>query len=187
MGLSIATAAGIALFALLYVSATSLQSLLSVTEDTSSAAGRAATADRERQAMSISVTGLQLDMVGKKTIAISLANTGTAGRLYDFRHFDVILKYRATGANSTSTLGPAIIEVPVYLQGQGGGPQALPAGMWTIDRVSPDSVNPGMIDPGETATLITAATYEVYTGQGGYVEVTVSTDSGAVATRYVSY
>lgn len=183
MGLSITIAAGVTLFVFLYVISTSLQLLLQTTGDVAGATVRASHIDRERQSVSISITGQpQLDMAGKRIVNVTVYNSGNSGRLYDFRHFDMVLKYRIAGANNTA--GVPVIDVSGY-SASGQLPPA--AGMWTIASITPDVVNPGIIDPGETAVLEATTRYDVYAGPGGYLQVIVSTDSGAVATKYIVY
>jgi archaeal flagellar protein FlaF len=85
----------------------------------------------------IEITNISVD---KANIFVSLHNTGST-KVGDFDYMDVIVKYsNASGSAKT-------IWIPY--QGDAGTLK----NKWTVGNISPDMVNPGILDPGEEMKL----------------------------------
>ena len=116
-------------------------------------------------AISISST-LAADSSGGTHITVTVANTGTIS-YGDFSNMDVITKYlNSTGDQEVKRL----VYVCKDLCGAPGNPGD---NQWTISGISPDSYNPKMWDPDESATMLLRVVPVVKAGSSGTVVVVV--------------
>lgn len=97
----------------------------------------AANVSGERARMAISIQSAST--AGGATTTIQVQNTGSVA-ISDFAHVDFYVDYVTSGGSAASTRLTRTLGTPG-------------ANQWRLVSISPDVFQPGIVDPGETATL----------------------------------
>jgi len=171
MGLSIAISGGIVTFSIVYA----IMSFPSVVDDTtkiSTAESQMANNQFSRLQTNISISSLQ-DHAGNGTATFQIANTGNT-MLWNYNDFDMIITYQENATNS-----PVLTETLKYASSCTG----LDPDQWCIAQIQNDNVNPGLLDPGETATIDAQPAHP--TNGGGAFTVEFGTDNGVTTSESV--
>ncbi|HEX5142037.1 MAG TPA: hypothetical protein VFX19_13920 [Dehalococcoidia bacterium] len=117
----------------------------------------------ERSQSQLTVVDATLDG-SLDTLTIDLRNDGQT-RLTAFERMDLIVVYETAGG-----------EVRKWLPFSSGG---LAADSWTVDSISDDSFEPGLVNPGETAQLTVELAEPALAGQTN--RIVIVSETGAVA------
>jgi len=167
MGLSVAIAGGIVLFALVYI----LLMLPGVVDQTGSitkASSEIADVENSILKTNISMSALSATS-GSTTINLTVSSSGTE-KLWNYEKFSLIVTYPIAG-NTNKT------ESFTYQSGTCASPAA---GKWCIVSITGDTIDPNILNTDEAlnARLTTSQTLST-----GTVITTISTDKGVTATR----
>jgi archaellum component FlaF (FlaF/FlaG flagellin family) len=105
----------------------------------------------------LTITGATLD-AGNATLTVQVRNDGQT-RVASWSAADVIVTYY-TGPSTRENQWLAYATA------------APAAGEWTVSSISPDSFEPGLLNPGETATLTIELGQPAAAGMSNVVEIT---------------
>ena len=169
MGLSVAIAGGIVLFALMYI----LLMLPGVVDQTSSitkASSEISEIENSILKTNISMSTLSATS-GSSTIDFTISSSGTE-KLWNYEKFNLIVTYPITG-NTNKT------ESFAYQSGACASPAA---GKWCIVSITSDTIDPNILNTNEALNARMTSSQTLNTGT---VIVTISTDRGVTATRTV--
>src|SRR5574338_92985 len=169
MGLSVAIAGGIVLFALMYI----LLMLPGVVDQTSSitkASSEISDVENSILKTNISMSALSATS-GSSTIDFTISSSGTE-KLWNYEKFSLIVTYPIAG-NTNKT------ESFTYQSGACASPAA---GKWCIISITGDTIDPNILNTNEALNARMTSSQTLNTGT---VIVTMSTDRGVTATRTV--
>ena len=171
MGLSIAISGGIVTFSIVYA----MMSFSTVVDDStkiSTSQSQMSNNLFSRLQTNISISSLQ-DYNDTNPATFKITNTGNTA-LWNYNNFDVIITYQETGIN-----GPIVTEVLKYANSCSG----LATGQWCISQIQNDNIHPGMLDPGEIATINAQPTH--ITEINGIFTAEFGTDNGVTTSSSV--
>lgn len=168
MGLSVVVSGAIVLFSMFFV----ISAFPVIAENAFSVSqGSTKIYDIENQIIHtdidiLSVTGSG----GSGNISVELNNSGNR-KLWDYDGFDFIVTYDANMAGDS-------VRTTEYLEFTDSCP--VTNGQWCVQDISPDDVDPLIINSDETATFDAELTNNVY--PGGLIIVTIATSNGVNTT-----
>ncbi len=172
MGLSIVVSGAIVLFSLFFV-----MSAFPVIADNafkvSQSSSEIAHVENQILRTKIDITSISASP-NNKDISVTINNTGSK-KLWEYDKFDFIVTYDAQIQSSKVRTTEKLAYV-----------ESCPtnSGEWCLESVSNDNIDPGILNPGETATLSGDLNNKVHP-TGGVVIVTISTDNGESITDSV--
>jgi archaellum component FlaF (FlaF/FlaG flagellin family) len=149
---------------LLLASAFTAQSSLGVYDDLSQTLKVMESRLGEQSRTRTAIVSATLDANGH-TLTVTLLNEGQT-RLTDYARFDVIAGYHTVAGFENGWLA--------YVEG------APAAGSWTLTSIDDDEFEPGLLNPGETATLQIELIANVEAGHTN--RITIVSESGVAAT-----
>lgn len=178
MGLSIAIAGGIVTFSIVYA----MMSFTTIVDDStkiSTSQSQMSNNLFSRVQTNISISNLQ-DRNGTGPATFQIANTGNTA-LWNYNYFDVIITYQENGTLVQQILGihPIVTETASHVNTC----TALASDRWCILQIQNDNVHPGLLDPGETATIEVQPANA--TKKGGTFTVEFGTDNGVTTSSSV--
>ena len=168
MGLSVAIAGGIVMFALVYI----LLMLPGVVDQTTSIAKASSEISGiENSILKTNIAMSSLDATAASTtIDFTIINSGTE-KLWNYEKFSLIITYPISGSTNKT-------ESFAYQGGACGTPSA---GRWCITSISGDTIDPRILNTNEI--LNGRATSSITLDAGGTAYATISTDKGITSTR----
>lgn len=168
MGLSVAIAGGIIMFALVYM----LLMLPGVVDQTTSVTKASSEiADIENSILKTNIAMSSLTATASSTtIDFTITNSGTE-KLWNYEKFSLIITYPISGSTNKT-------ESFTYQSGVCGTPSA---GKWCVTSISSDAIDPKILNTDEI--LNGRATSSTTLAAGGTAYATISTDKGITATR----
>lgn len=167
MGLSVAIAGGIVMFALVYI----LLMLPGVVDQTGSitkASSQISDVENSILKTNISMSALSATS-GSSTIDLTVSSSGTE-KLWNYEKFSLIVTYPIAG-NTNKT------ESFTYQSGACASP---PAGKWCIVSITGDTTDPNILNTNEALNARMTSSQVL---NSGTVIATLSTDRGITATR----
>ena len=168
MGLSVAIAGGIVMFALVYI----LLMLPGVVDQTTSVTKASSEISGiENSILKTNIAMSSLDATAASTtIDFTVTSSGTE-KLWNYEKFSLIITYPISGSTNKT-------ESFTYQSGSCVTPSA---GKWCITSISSDAIDPRILNTNEI--LNGRATSSTTLDAGGTAYVTISTDKGITATR----
>lgn len=168
MGLSVAIAGGIIMFALVYI----LLMLPGVVDQTTSVTKASSEiVDIENSILKTNIAMSSLTATAANTtISFTITNSGTE-KLWNYEKFSLIITYPISGSTNKT-------ESFTYQSGACGTPSA---GKWCVTSISSDAIDPKILNTDEI--LNGRATSSTTPAAGGTAYATISTDKGITATR----
>lgn len=171
MGLSIAISGGIVTFSIVYAMM-SFPAIIDDTTKVSASESQMANNQFLRLQTNISISNLQ-DQSNNSPATFQITNTGNT-LLWNFNNFDVIITYQENATN-----GSMLTETLKYVNSCSG----LTSDQWCISHIQNDNIHPGLLDPGEIATISAQPAYQ--TESGGNFAVEFGTDNGVTTSDSV--
>jgi archaellum component FlaF (FlaF/FlaG flagellin family) len=180
MGFSAVLPGGIMLMTLLIVAAIIIPSVAITSSTMAKAYSEKALVENELLKTSFRIDSIKTS-APSSTVTMGLTNTGST-KLYNYEKFSIIVTYDSgIVVNSTTTKGPTKTESLVYSgMTNGSSSPSAAAGKWIITKITPDSLDPGIWNPGEQITI--SANLSNNTFSTGSISAVVSTDVGQVTT-----
>ena len=166
MGLSNAVSGGIVMVTMVLVILT-LPLLLDSTLQVQDAANESSDLEKIISQTNIETSTL-LGTLGSDLVTFSLSNDGSA-KLWNFEKFSILVTY--DGATSGR-----LNELLTYAGTCSGDPSS---GNWCIDSIASDTLDPGILNEGESMLIKTRVNENLVTG---ILFVVVSTDNGITTT-----
>lgn len=171
MGLSIAISGGIVTFSIVYAMM-SFPAIIDDTTKVSASESQMANNQFLRLQTNISMSNLQ-DQNNNSPATFQITNTGNT-LLWNFNNFDVIITYQENATNN-----PTLTETLKYVNSCSG----LASDQWCISHIQNDNIHPGLLDPGEIATINAQPAHQ--TESGGNFAVEFGTDNGVTTSDSV--
>ncbi|MGI0046167.1 MAG: hypothetical protein ACREBB_03120 [Nitrosotalea sp.] len=171
MGLSIAMSGGIVTFSIVYA----MMSFPAIIDDTtkiSTSEAQMANSQFSRLQTNINISNLQ-DNSGSSPATLQITNTGNTV-LWNYNNFDMIITYQEDATNN-----PILTETLKYVNNCTG----LASDQWCISQIQNDNIHPGLLDPGEIATIDAQPSHS--TNSGGIFTVEFGTDNGVTTSDSV--
>ena len=169
MGLSVAIAGGIVMFALVYI-LLMLPGVVDQTGSVTKASSEISDIENSILKTSIGMSALSASS-GSSTIDLTITSSGTE-KLWNYEKFSIIVTYPIAG-NTNKT------ESFTYQSGACASPAA---GKWCIVSITSDTIDPNILNTNEALNARMTSSQTLSTGT---VYATVSTDRGIAATRTV--
>lgn len=168
MGLSIAIAGAIVMFSLVYA----MMSFPAIIDDTtkiSKASTDIATLENSRAQTNLSISSIDSALLD--TVDFTVSDSGNA-KLWNFKHFDVIVTY--DGGIVTKTIYTDNLSYKSTCTGA--------AGTWCINQITGDSIDPGILNTGESAKIQATLDNNLF-ATNKTVSIIITTDNGITATK----
>lgn len=167
MGFGTVIATGISIVLMLLMAYVLINGYLAAVDGTTSSLKIVADTKNEQLKTSITINNVTTD---HNNITFEMYNQGSE-RIKDFSHMDVWLMFNRT-VNGT---GIATLYLPYDTAISGS------ANEWTVNGISPDIINPRVLDPGETAQCRAFVLDRPMPGQAW---IKVSAPNGVTASTY---
>jgi hypothetical protein len=174
VGLSAAIAGGIMMTMISIVLLMAIPTIVDANVSMNRAYSERTQLDTEYLKTSISTSSLQASPADD-TVTITVANDGSS-KLWNYEKFSLFIAYDAQVA---PLQGERLTEELVYQ----GITQSVDAGEWGIDGFVNDIIDPRIVNPDESFTIICKLGYNTTTS--GDLSAVISTDNGVTATRSV--
>lgn len=169
MGLSVAIAGGIVMFALVYI-LLMLPGVVDQTGSVTKASSEISDVENSILKTNIAMSALSASS-GSSTIDLTITSSGTE-KLWNYEKFNIIVTYPITG-NTNKT------ESFTYQSGTCASPAA---GKWCKVSITSDTFDPNILNTNEALNARMTSSQTLGTGT---VYATLSTDRGVAATRTV--
>ncbi|MEW6604437.1 MAG: hypothetical protein AB1351_07070 [Thermoproteota archaeon] len=175
MGLSAAIAGGIMMTMISIMLLMAIPAIVNANVSMNHAYSERVQLDTEYLRTSISISSLQASPADD-TVTITVTNDGS-GKLWNYQKFSLFITYDAQVSPSQEERRT---EELVYQ----GITQSVDAGKWGIDGFVDDGVDPRIVNPDESFTIVCRLGYNI-TAAAGDLSAVISTDNGVTATRSV--
>lgn len=174
MGLSTAITGGIMMTMISIVLLMAIPTIVDANVSMNRAYSERALIDTEYLRTSISISSLQASPADD-TVTITIVNNGSV-KLWNYQKFSLFITYDAQMAPLQEERRT---EEVIYQ----GITQSVEAGRWGIDEFINDMVDPKIVNPDESFTIICRLDYN--TTATGNISAVISTDNGVTATKSV--
>jgi archaellum component FlaF (FlaF/FlaG flagellin family) len=173
VGLSAAIAGGIMMTMISIVMLMAIPAMVNANVSTNRAYSERAQLDTEYLRTSISISSIQA-LPADDAVTIVVNNDGSS-KLWNYQKFSLFVTYDAEVAPLQSQ---RLTEELAYQ----GIEQGVGAGQWEIDAFVNDGVDPRIMNPDESITIVGQLSYNTTAGN---LSAIISTDNGVTATRSV--
>lgn len=177
MGFGAAITGGIITSVILLVGGLTMSALLHINEALVQASNQRNELESEYGSTAIQITSVQV-MPSNKTILLFLKNVGSTKR-WSFENFDTILQYSSAVNMGNFTATELHTEKLVYK----GTTKSLPSGSWGISSFINDTIDPLILNPGETMEIKCVLGNAL--ADNTQLIATIVTDNGVQTTKLV--